>query len=73
MAYAMFVNLFLLGAEVFKEVYSQSQHVVHFNYLFVGIGEPSGAGPVRVDRGRLQRCGFPAIHQSGHKASSGSL
>lgn len=39
MAYAMFINLFLLGAEVFKEVYSQSQHVVHFNYLFVGIGE----------------------------------
>ncbi|OGV70610.1 MAG: polysulfide reductase [Lentisphaerae bacterium RIFOXYB12_FULL_65_16] len=39
MAYAMFVNLFLLGAEVFKEVYSSTEHIVHFNYLFFGLGE----------------------------------
>jgi molybdopterin-containing oxidoreductase family membrane subunit len=38
MAYAMFVNLFLLGAEVFKELYSNSVHVLHFKYLFTGIG-----------------------------------
>ena len=38
MAYAMFVNLFLLGAEVFKEVYSRTEHMIHFNYLFWGIG-----------------------------------
>ncbi len=37
MAYAMFLNLFLLGAEVFKEVYSRTEHMVYFNYLFFGI------------------------------------
>ncbi|MBI2441781.1 MAG: polysulfide reductase NrfD [Lentisphaerae bacterium] len=51
MAYAMFINLFLQGAEVFKEVYSSSEHVVHFNYLFVGLGHhrslvPYGWGAV---------------------------
>lgn len=37
MAYAMFVNLFLLGAEVFKEFYSNTEHVVHMKYMFVGV------------------------------------
>jgi molybdopterin-containing oxidoreductase family membrane subunit len=37
MAYAMFVNLFLLGAEIFKEYYSATEHLVHFQYLFAGI------------------------------------
>ena len=37
MAYAMFVNLFLLGAEVFKEYYSHTEHLIHFQYLFSGI------------------------------------
>jgi len=36
MAYAMFLNLFLLGAEVFKEYYSATEHLVHFQYLFNG-------------------------------------
>jgi molybdopterin-containing oxidoreductase family membrane subunit len=39
MAYAMFLNLFLLAAEVFKEVYSRTEHIIHFRYLFWGIGE----------------------------------
>jgi molybdopterin-containing oxidoreductase family membrane subunit len=38
MAYAMFLNLFLLGAEVFKEYYSDTEHLQHMKYLFVGIG-----------------------------------
>ncbi len=37
MAYFMFVNLFLLGAEVFKEYYWPTEHVVHFQYLFSGL------------------------------------
>ena len=37
MAYAMFVNLFMLGAEVFKEVYSATAHVVYLQYLFLGL------------------------------------
>lgn len=39
MAYAMFVNLFLFGAEVFKEVYSKTGDMIHFRYLFLGIEE----------------------------------
>jgi molybdopterin-containing oxidoreductase family membrane subunit len=39
MAYAMFLNLFFFFSEVFKEVYSDTEHLVHFKYLFVGIGE----------------------------------
>jgi Ni/Fe-hydrogenase subunit HybB-like protein len=37
MAYAMFVNLFLLGAEVFKEFYSATEHLVYTEYLFFGL------------------------------------
>ncbi len=37
MAYAIFVNLFFLGAEVFKEVYSDTHHLKHLTYLFVGL------------------------------------
>ncbi|MGD8538403.1 MAG: polysulfide reductase NrfD [Candidatus Aminicenantes bacterium] len=39
MAYAMFINLFFFFAEVFKEVYSDTEHLVHLKYLFVGVGE----------------------------------
>ncbi len=39
MAYAMFLNLFLHGAEVFKEYYSDTEHLVHMQYMFQGIGE----------------------------------
>lgn len=38
MAYAMAVNLFLLGAEVFKEYYSDTEHLIHMEYMFEGIG-----------------------------------
>ena len=37
MAYAMFLNLFLLGAELFKEYYSATEHLIHFEYLFKGV------------------------------------
>jgi molybdopterin-containing oxidoreductase family membrane subunit len=37
MSYAMFVNLFLLAAEVFKEFYSATEHLVYTRYLFFGI------------------------------------
>jgi molybdopterin-containing oxidoreductase family membrane subunit len=42
MAYAMALNLFLFGAEVFKEYYSNTYHLVHYQYLFFGLhGQPS--------------------------------
>ena len=37
MAYAMFLNLFLLGAEVFKEFYSATEHLIHMQYMFTGV------------------------------------
>jgi Ni/Fe-hydrogenase subunit HybB-like protein len=39
MAYAMFINLFFFAAELFKEVYSDTEHLVHLKYLFQGVGE----------------------------------
>lgn len=37
MAYAMAVNLFLTGAEVFKEMYSNTEHAIHLRYMFWGV------------------------------------
>ena len=36
-AYAMFINLFLLGAEVFKEYYSGTIHLAPMEYLYQGL------------------------------------
>ena len=45
MAYAMAINLFLLGAEVFREYYSGTHHLVHHQYLYSGIGEDNAIVP----------------------------
>ncbi len=39
MAYAMFINLFLLGAELFKEFYSQTQELRYTQYFWFGLGK----------------------------------
>jgi molybdopterin-containing oxidoreductase family membrane subunit len=39
MAYAMFLNLFLLGAELFKEFYSATEHSLASEYVWFGLGE----------------------------------
>jgi molybdopterin-containing oxidoreductase family membrane subunit len=38
MAYAMFLNLFLHGAEAFKEYYSDTEHLLFTRYWYEGIG-----------------------------------
>jgi molybdopterin-containing oxidoreductase family membrane subunit len=38
MAYATFLNLFLHGAEAFKEYYSNTEHLLYTRYWFEGIG-----------------------------------
>src|SRR5689334_1816088 len=38
MAYAMFLNLFLHGAEAFKEFYSNTQHLLFTPYWYFGVG-----------------------------------
>ena len=45
MAYAMFFNLFLLGAEVFKEFYSATEELRHTQYLWFGLGEHTALVP----------------------------
>ncbi len=46
MAYAMAFNLFLTGAEIFKEYYSNTEHVVHIQYLYSGLhGQASPLAP----------------------------
>ncbi|MCX6996776.1 MAG: polysulfide reductase NrfD [Kiritimatiellaeota bacterium] len=46
MAYAMAFNLFLFGAELFKEFYSHTADVVHYQYLLYGVhGQPSPIAP----------------------------
>ncbi len=37
MAYAMFLNLFLHGAEAFKEFYSKTQHLLFTRYWYFGL------------------------------------
>lgn len=46
MAWAMFVNLFLLGAEIFKEVYSATEHLRFTQYVWTGIGEHRALVPL---------------------------
>jgi molybdopterin-containing oxidoreductase family membrane subunit len=45
MAYAMFFNLFLLGAEMFKEYYSATEHLVYTQYFWQGIGDKRALVP----------------------------
>jgi len=37
MSYAMFLNLFLLTSEMFKEYYSNTMHIASFKYLYEGL------------------------------------
>jgi Ni/Fe-hydrogenase subunit HybB-like protein len=39
MAYAMFLNLFLHGAEAFKEYYSATEHLLYTRYWYGGLGQ----------------------------------
>src|SRR5512144_530813 len=45
MSYAMFFNLFLLGAELFKEFYSATEHLLYTRYYWFGIGENKALVP----------------------------
>lgn len=45
MSYAMFLNLFLLGAELFKEYYSATEHLLYTKYFWQGIGEHKALVP----------------------------
>ncbi|RMG58313.1 MAG: polysulfide reductase [Deltaproteobacteria bacterium] len=44
-AYSMFINLFLLGAEWFKEYYSDTVHIASMKYLYEGLKGHSALVP----------------------------
>ena len=65
MAYAMFLNLFLHGAEAFKEYYSNTQHLLYTRYWYYGLGGhhtlvPYAWTAVALERGRVR-----AVHRPG--------
>jgi len=45
MAYAIFFNHLLLLAEVVKEFYSHTEHLINFRYYFFGIGDKQALVP----------------------------
>jgi len=45
MAYAMGINLFLFGAEYFKEFYSATSHLAHMEYMYFGLHEHTSLVP----------------------------
>jgi molybdopterin-containing oxidoreductase family membrane subunit len=45
MAYALFINLFLFGAEMFREFYSGTHHLLYFEYLFSGLNGKTAIVP----------------------------
>ena len=45
MAYAMFLNLFLHGAEAFKEYYSGTEHLLYTRYWYSGLGSHRTLAP----------------------------
>ncbi len=54
MAYAMFLNLFLHGAEAFKEYYSDTEHLLFTRYWYRGPRRAPDARALRVDGGGAQ-------------------
>jgi Ni/Fe-hydrogenase subunit HybB-like protein len=45
MAYALFINLFLFSAEIFREYYSGTEHLRYFEYLFSGLNGKTAIVP----------------------------
>ena len=58
LAYAMAVNLFLLGAEVFKELYAVTSHSVHAQFQWFGIREHGGGHHVGLAAWAWMALGF---------------
>lgn len=58
MAYAMFLNLFLHGAEAFKEFYSDTEHLLFTRYWYSGLGEHKTLVPYAWSAVALNVLGF---------------
>ena len=66
MAYAMFLNLFLLGAELFKEFYSATEHLLYTRYLLVRHRRAPALVPYAWLLAGLQRGRLPALPRPAH-------
>ena len=66
MAYAMFLNLFLFGAEIFREYYSEHPPPDPHPVPVQRRPRPQCSGSIRVAVAGLQRGGFSAVSGSGH-------
>ena len=64
MAYATFLNLFLHGAEAFKEYYSNTQHLLYTRVLVLGARRAPHARPLRVGGGGAQLARLRAVHRA---------
>ena len=72
MAYAMFLNLFLHGAEAFKEYYSEHRAPALHALLVPGARRAPHARAVRLDGGRAERARVRAVHRAGGRGGTGS-
>ena len=64
MAYAMFLNLFLHGAEAFKEYYSDTEHLLFTRYWYEGLGVHRTLVPYAWAAVTLNIARLRALHQS---------
>ena len=70
MAYAMFLNLFLHGAEAFKEFYSEHPAPAVYALLVFRGGRPPHAGSVRLERRGAEPGGVRAVHLAARRAAT---
>ena len=72
MAYAMFLNLFLHGAEAFKEYYSNTEHLLYTRYWFQGLGEHRTLVPYAWTRRDAERDRRSCCSSSRRRGATGS-
>src|SRR5579863_8709609 len=69
MAYAMFLNLFLHGAEAFKEFYSNTQHLLFTRYWYFGVGSHHTLVPYAWSAVALNTAAFALFISPGTRRS----
>ena len=71
MAYAMFLNLFLHGAEAFKEFYSDTEHLLYTRYWYLGLGGHHTLVPYAWTAVALNAAGVHALHRRRPRGGTG--
>src|SRR4051812_22833741 len=73
MAYAMFLNLFLHGAEVFKEYYSNTEHLLYTRNWYAGKLAPYAWAAVTMNAGAFALFIVPATRRNWWTMNLGCL